>query len=122
MPPGCPRASGFNLVASVRRGRKHVVGAVFGGASAASRNTAMRTFLNMGLVKAASEKTRQPAAALIAQSPRPALERKVAAVPNPERVARPPARPVAAAPSPSAAPPAVAPPAEAAAAQQPPAP
>ena len=30
---GYTRASGFNLVASVRRGRKHVVGAVFGGAT-----------------------------------------------------------------------------------------
>ena len=57
---GYTRASGFNLVASVRRGRKHVVGAIFGGASAASRNAAMRTFLNMGLVKASNEKTRQP--------------------------------------------------------------
>ena len=60
---GYTRASGFNLVASVRRGSKHVVGAVFGGASAASRNAAMRTYLNMGLVKASNEKTRQPAAA-----------------------------------------------------------
>ncbi len=68
---GYTRASGFNLVASVRRGKKHVIGAVFGGASAASRNAAMRTFLNMGLVKASTEKTRQPAAALIAQAPAP---------------------------------------------------
>ena len=67
---GYTRASGFNLVASVRRGKKHVIGAVFGGASAASRNAAMRTFLNMGLVKASTEKTRQPAAPLIAQAPR----------------------------------------------------
>jgi D-alanyl-D-alanine carboxypeptidase len=56
---GYTRASGFNLVVSVRRGKKHVVGAIFGGASAAARNAAMRTFLNMGLVKASAEKTRQ---------------------------------------------------------------
>ena len=62
---GYTRASGFNLVASVRRGRKHVIGAVFGGASAASRNAAMRTFLNMGLVKASTEKTRQPVPLLV---------------------------------------------------------
>src|SRR5262249_34360058 len=37
---GYTRASGFNLVASVRRGRKHVVGAIFGGQSAASRDWA----------------------------------------------------------------------------------
>ena len=87
---GYTRASGFNLVASVRRGKKHVIGAVFGGASASSRNIAMRTFLNVGLVKASSEKTRQPTAPLIAQAPRPASP-KVAAVPTPNRVPRPPA-------------------------------
>src|SRR5438552_1447804 len=74
---GYTRAYGFNLVASVRRGKKHVIGAIFGGASAASRNTAMRTFLNMGLVKAASEKTRQPATALIAQAAPPVLDRRI---------------------------------------------
>jgi D-alanyl-D-alanine carboxypeptidase len=56
---GYTRASGFNLVASVKRGSKHVIGVVFGGASAASRDTTMRTFLNVGLIKASSEKTRQ---------------------------------------------------------------
>ena len=85
---GYTRASGFNLVASVRRGRKHVVGAIFGGASAATRNAAMRTFLNMGLVKASSEKTRQPAPLLVAQA-RPAPERKVGPVPTPRRIERP---------------------------------
>jgi D-alanyl-D-alanine carboxypeptidase len=96
---GYTRASGFNLVASVRRGKKHVIGAVFGGASASSRNSAMRTFLNMGLVKASSEKTRQPTAPLIAQGPRPASP-KIAAVPTPNRVPRPPAS-AAATPPPS---------------------
>ena len=81
---GYTRASGFNLVASVRRGKKHVIGAVFGGASAASRNTAMRTFLNMGLVKASTEVTRQPAAPLIAQAPAP--DKRTAQAPKPERV------------------------------------
>src|SRR6185503_9179216 len=66
---GYTRASGFNLVSSVRRGKKHVIGAVFGGASAASRNAAMRTFLNPPLVKASTEQTRQPASPLIAQAP-----------------------------------------------------
>jgi D-alanyl-D-alanine carboxypeptidase len=88
---GYTRASGFNLVASVRRGRKHVVGAIFGGSSAATRNAATRTFLNMGLVKASSEKTRQPAPLLVAQA-RPAPERKVGSVPTPQRVARPAAQ------------------------------
>jgi D-alanyl-D-alanine carboxypeptidase len=106
-------------VASVRRGKKHVIGVVFGGASAASRNSAMRTYLNMGLVKASNEKTRQPAAALVAQAPQPALDRKIGAVPKPQRVARSPASPVVAAAAP---PPATPPPsAEPAAVQPPPA-
>jgi D-alanyl-D-alanine carboxypeptidase len=120
---GYTRASGFNLVASVRRGKKHVIGAVFGGASAATRNAAMRTFLNMGLVKASNEKTRQPAATLVAEAPRSAPNRRIGAVPKPERIARPPARPVAAAAPPPAprapSPPAAAPPAEPAATQLP---
>ena len=49
----------------------------------------MRTFLNMGLVKASSEKTRQPAAPLIAQAPRRAAAPKIAAVPTPKRVPPP---------------------------------
>ena len=110
---GYTRASGFNLVASVRRGKKHVIGAVFGGASAASRNSAMRTFLNMGLVKASNEKTRQPAAALIAQAPRPAAGQRIASVPTPKRVPRPPEKSLAAA----SPPPAATPPAEPAATQ-----
>lgn len=85
---GYTRASGFNLVASVRRGRKHVVGAIFGGASAASRNTAMRTFLNMGIVKASSEKTRKPAPLLVAHA-KPAPDRRIGAVPTPRKVERP---------------------------------
>jgi D-alanyl-D-alanine carboxypeptidase len=87
---GYTRASGFNLVASVRRGRKHVIGVVFGGATASSRNAAMRAFLNMGLVKASSEKTRRPA--LIART-KPEAEPTLAAVPTPQRVERPAARP-----------------------------
>src|SRR5207237_225452 len=86
---GYTRASGFNLVASVRRGRKHVVGAIFGGASAASRNAAMRTFLNMGLVKASNEKTRTPATPLVAQARTPPERKVVGAVPTPRRIERP---------------------------------
>lgn len=95
---GYTRASGFNLVSSVRRGQKHVVGAVFGGASAASRNAAMRTFLNMGLVKASTERTRRPSSPLIAQAPASAPDRRASPAPKPERVARPAPNQVAAAP------------------------
>lgn len=101
---GYTRASGFNLVASVRRGKKHVIGAVFGGASAASRNTAMRTFLNMGLVKASTEVTRRPASALIAKAPAP--EKRTAQAPKPEHVTRPAAKVASAPPAAKAPPPA----------------
>jgi D-alanyl-D-alanine carboxypeptidase len=88
---GYTRASGFNLVASVRRGRKHVVGAIFGGASATLRNGAMRTFLNLGLVKASAVKTRRPAALATAQSrlSRPEPARNIGPVPAPRRIERP---------------------------------
>jgi len=92
---GYTHASGFNLVASVRRGHKHVIGAVFGGESASTRDRTMRTFLNVGLVKASHIKSRVPIPAVVAARPKPA-ERKVAEVPSPQRVVdRPPAKPVA---------------------------
>ena len=78
---GYTRASGFNLVASVRRGRKHVIGVVFGGSTAAARNTTMRALLNSGLEKGSAEETRKRA---VAVGSAPAPDRKVAA-------ARPPA-------------------------------
>ncbi|HEY7085700.1 MAG TPA: serine hydrolase [Hyphomicrobiaceae bacterium] len=93
---GYTRASGFNLVASVRRGRKHVVGAIFGGVSAGARNAAMRTFLSLGLVKASSVKTRQPARLVVA--------RNIGSVPVPHRVEHRGREPASAA-TPPAAPP-----------------
>ena len=100
---GYMRASGFNLVVSVRRGRKHVVGAIFGGVSAAARNAAMRTFLSLGLVKASSVKTRKPARLVVAQVG-PEAARKIGSVPVPRRVERPGGESASAAPPPAAAP------------------
>jgi D-alanyl-D-alanine carboxypeptidase len=71
---GYTRASGFNVVASVRRGSKHLVGVVFGGTSASSRDVEMQTLMNMTLVKASSLKTRRPSP--IARD-RPTPERRV---------------------------------------------
>ena len=64
---GYTRMSGFNLVSSVRRGDRHVVGAVFGGSSAASRNAEMRTLLTRALARASATKTRKPQPMLIAK-------------------------------------------------------
>jgi D-alanyl-D-alanine carboxypeptidase len=66
MKTGYTRASGFNLVASVRREGKHVLAAVFGGKTAALRNAAMRTHLNAALIKASEKKTRRPGPLLTA--------------------------------------------------------
>ncbi|MCC7253764.1 serine hydrolase [Hyphomicrobium sp.] len=66
---GYTRASGFNLVSSVRADGKHIVGAVFGGKTAATRNAHMRSLLYTALQKASTSKTRGPQ--LIAQA-RPA--------------------------------------------------
>ena len=93
---GYTRASGFNLVASVHRGRKHVVGAIFGGASATARDAAMRTFLNIGLIKASSVKRRQPAPLGVALAgPEPA--RQIGPVPAPRLAELPAPKPTPAA-------------------------
>lgn len=59
---GYTTPSGFNLVASVRRDGRHIVGAVFGGTTASARNSHMRTILDRALAKAATERTRTPTA------------------------------------------------------------
>lgn len=78
---GYTSASGFNLVSSVRRDGKHVVGAIFGGLTAASRNAHMKTLLTRALHNASEEKTRRPA--LVAKAmpeerpvPRPTAARR----------------------------------------------
>jgi D-alanyl-D-alanine carboxypeptidase len=58
---GYIRASGFNLVAAARRGKKHVFVAYFGGKTAALRNVAVRAQLDAAFAKASEHKTRQPA-------------------------------------------------------------
>jgi D-alanyl-D-alanine carboxypeptidase len=83
---GYTSASGFNLVASVKRGSKHVVGSVFGGASASSRNHTMRTLLQMALFKASAVKTRAPTSGPIIARAKPAPEPRMEVRP-PQQVA-----------------------------------
>ena len=54
---GYTRASGFNLVTSMRRGNRHLVGVVMGGRSGGSRDATMRSLLTENLDKAASRRT-----------------------------------------------------------------
>jgi D-alanyl-D-alanine carboxypeptidase len=54
---GYTRASGFNLVTSMRRGNRHLVGVVMGGRSGGSRDATMRSLLAENLEKAATKRT-----------------------------------------------------------------
>src|SRR2546421_4518375 len=54
---GYTRASGFNLVTSIRRGNRHLVGVVLGGRSGGSRDATMRNLLAENLEKAATKRT-----------------------------------------------------------------
>ena len=94
---GYTRASGFNLVSSVQRDGKYVVGAVFGGVSAGVRNAHMRVILFRALNEASTEKTRKTGPVLIARNkparaPEPPAPQQ--AKPAPKQVAA--AAPVAA--------------------------
>src|ERR1700733_14462073 len=63
---GYTRASGFNLVTSMRRGNRHLVGVVMGGRSGGSRDAIMRNLLAENLQKAATTRT---AAAITERNP-----------------------------------------------------
>jgi D-alanyl-D-alanine carboxypeptidase len=100
MKTGYIRASGFNLVASARRGNKHVLAAYFGGKTAALRNAAVRAHLDTGFDKASQKKTRHPGPLLMAQAKAPpdtppvdarqAVAEAVAPAPaGPAQIARP---------------------------------
>jgi D-alanyl-D-alanine carboxypeptidase len=54
---GYTRASGFNLVTSMRRGNRHLVGVVMGGRSGGSRDATMRSLLAENLEKASTQRT-----------------------------------------------------------------
>jgi D-alanyl-D-alanine carboxypeptidase len=54
---GYTRASGFNLVTSMHRGNRFLVGVVMGGRSGSSRDATMRNLLAENLEKAASKRT-----------------------------------------------------------------
>jgi D-alanyl-D-alanine carboxypeptidase len=54
---GYTRASGFNLVTSMRRGNRHLVGVVLGGRSGGSRDAIMRSLLADNLAKASTNRT-----------------------------------------------------------------
>ncbi len=60
---GYTRASGFNLVTSVRKNGKHVIGVVLGGKTSRERNSRMRMLMRNALAVASKTKSRKPAVA-----------------------------------------------------------
>ncbi len=85
---GYTRASGFNLVTSMRHGKKHLVAAVFGGKTARARNSRMRSLLYRSMRKASTHKTRKRAPMLLAKPAQvPRARKRIAArvAPAPRR-------------------------------------
>ena len=60
---GYTQASGFNLVASVRRNNRHIVSVVMGGTSAGARDARMRSLIEEYIVTASLQKNVAPEAA-----------------------------------------------------------
>ena len=54
---GYTRMSGFNLVSSVRRGNRHIVAVVLGGASGGARDARMRGLIEQHIASAATSRT-----------------------------------------------------------------
>lgn len=105
---GYTRASGFNLVSSVRTNNKHVVAAVFGGKTAAARNAHMRVLLYGALEQASTERTRrgsQMIATLPPPQPQPAQAVEAAWATEMKKPPAPPPVKVAKVPPPIKAPP-----------------
>jgi D-alanyl-D-alanine carboxypeptidase len=101
---GYTRASGFNLVTSMRRGNRHLVGVVMGGRSGGSRDAIMRNLLAENLDKASTthsvaaitERSNSDTPTDLADAPAPARPAQAAvqvASAAPDALATAPARP-----------------------------
>ena len=87
---GFTQASGFNLLTSVRRDNKHILGVVLGGRSAVERNSRMRNLLDASLPQAvdgskvlvaknAPNNAPRPAAPALAPAPEADIDMDIAA-------------------------------------------
>ncbi|AMA58652.1 D-alanyl-D-alanine carboxypeptidase [Bradyrhizobium sp. CCGE-LA001] len=96
---GYTRASGFNLVSSMRRGNRHLIGVVLGGRSGGSRDAIMRNLLAENVEKGATTRT------VVAVTERNGADASTDVADASNSPARPPAQVQAAAtPAPEAAP------------------
>src|SRR5947199_10533495 len=75
---GYTRASGFNLVSSVRRGGRHIVAVVFGGSSSGARDARMRDLIEQHIAEASIERT-VPTIAEAIETEAPRAKTRVAA-------------------------------------------
>jgi D-alanyl-D-alanine carboxypeptidase len=76
---GYTRASGFNLVTSVRRGGRHIIATVLGGKTAGQRDARMRELIEARIVEASTRKT-TPRPTEVATTPEAAKPGRLAAV------------------------------------------
>ncbi len=85
---GYTRASGFNLITSVRRGQRRIVAVVFGGRSAGQRDARMRDLIEANVGDAATKRTApkvmEMAEAAAARKPLRAVAAESAPAPKPE--------------------------------------
>jgi D-alanyl-D-alanine carboxypeptidase len=87
---GYTQASGFNLVASVRRNNRHIVSVVMGGTSAGARDARMRSLIDEYIVAAAPQRNVVPevAAAKTQATATRMAEARAAEARNPEPIVR----------------------------------
>lgn len=87
---GYIRASGFNLVTSVKRGSRHIVATVLGGKTAGQRDARMRELIEARIVEASTRRTAPKVTEIAATSEPAARPVKVAASTRSEATAEPP--------------------------------
>ncbi|BAT60820.1 D-alanyl-D-alanine carboxypeptidase DacF precursor [Variibacter gotjawalensis] len=83
---GYTRASGFNLVSSMKRGNRHIVAVVLGGRSGGARDARMRHLLEDNIVEASARRT-APRMIEVADNDAPAKPQRVAVAEAPRATA-----------------------------------
>jgi len=87
---GYTRASGFNLVSSVRRGHRHIVAVVIGGSSGGARDARMRMLIEQQIASASTQRTvarieeAKDIAAVPAKTPGPQVQAQLQPQPLPQ--------------------------------------
>jgi D-alanyl-D-alanine carboxypeptidase len=87
---GYTRAAGFNLTASVKRDKKHLVAVVLGGRTGAERNAAMRALLDANFPKASTTPPLVASRSAPAPTPKRSLFALASAAVEPLSLGKPP--------------------------------